>query len=57
MTVLNLALTFVAIFEALQAKMIELIVNDYPNMPILRYELTIGPCFPVSDTASSLHIA
>jgi hypothetical protein len=57
MTVLNLALTFVAMFEALQAKMIELIVNDYPNMPILRYELTIGPCFSVSDTASSLHIA
>jgi len=55
--VLNLALTFVAIFDALQAKLIEMIVNDYPNMPILRYELlTIGPCFSVSGTASSLHI-
>jgi hypothetical protein len=55
-TVLNLALIFVAMFEALQAKMEEMSVNDYLNMPILREILTIGPCFSDRHTFSSLHI-
>lgn len=47
-TVLNLALSFVAMFEALQAKIRDASVNDYPKMLKIAYILlTIGPCFSV----------